>query len=100
MVAFGNAEVMMRVFPWRPDGCYQQAGKSGPHDVSLWFYTDQIDSLYELLAAVAAEPAGGHSIEFIEDIYDPFYGGRQFSIRDLNGYTRVFFEGGLVREIR
>jgi hypothetical protein len=25
-----------------------------------------------------------------EDIYDPFYGGREFSIHDLNGYVLLF----------
>jgi hypothetical protein len=34
-------------------------------DVTLWFYTDEVDSLYELLAEAAAEPTGGHSIEFV-----------------------------------
>jgi hypothetical protein len=29
---------------------------------------------------------------FVEDLHDPFYGGRQFSIRDLNGYTLVFLQ--------
>ena len=38
-----------------------------------------------------AAQAGRAGIEFVEDIYDPFYGGRQFSIRDLNGYMLVFY---------
>lgn len=91
MVAFGNAELMMRIFPWGPDGRYQQAGKPGPHEVSLWFYTDDVDGLYALLRSRQMET---QSIEFVEDIYDPFYGGRQFSIRDLNGYTLVFLKEG------
>ncbi len=38
MVSFGNAELMLNMH-----------GKSGSHDASLWFYTDQVDSLYQLL---------------------------------------------------
>ena len=38
MVAFGNAELMINMH-----------GKPAPHDVSLWFYTDQVDDLYDVL---------------------------------------------------
>ena len=38
LVPFGKAEVMLNMH-----------GRPGEHDVSLWFYTDQIDSLYQLL---------------------------------------------------
>jgi hypothetical protein len=34
------------------------------------------------------------AIEFAEDLYDPFYGGRQFSIRDPNGYLLIFLQEG------
>ena len=37
MVAFGEAELMLNMH-----------GNSGAHDVSLWFYTDQVDALYEV----------------------------------------------------
>jgi catechol 2,3-dioxygenase-like lactoylglutathione lyase family enzyme len=76
-------------------------GKPGPHNVSLWFYTDQIDRLYQLLKSRQLESAQGvlagvprdlEGIEFVEDLYDPFYGGRQFSIRDPNGYTLIFLQ--------
>jgi hypothetical protein len=91
MVSFGNAELMLGM-----------GGKPGPHDVSFWFYTDQVDQLYELFksrqlaasqAALTGEPGDHEGIEFVEDLYDPFYGGRQFSIRDLNGYTLIFYSG-------
>ena len=93
MVSFGNAELML-----------SSGGKPGPHDVSLWLYTEQVDRLYQLLksrqleAAEAALAGEGDEqgerrwFEFVEDIYDPFYGGRQFSIRDLNGYTLIFLQ--------
>lgn len=32
------------------------------------------------------------AIEIVEDINDPFYGGRQFGIRDLNGYDLYFLQ--------
>jgi ankyrin repeat protein len=89
-VVFGNAEVMLNMH-----------GKRGKQDVSLWFYTTQIDQLYQLLkarqlevaqAALAGEPGEHQGIEFIEDIYDPPYGGREFGIRDLNGYNLFFLQ--------
>jgi ankyrin repeat protein len=105
MVSFGKAELALV-----PGSTLPQAGnapllhgKPGPRGVSLWFYTDQIDQLYQLLksrqleaaqAALAAEPSRHDGIEFVEEIYDPFYGGRQFSIRDLNGYTLIFLQPG------
>jgi hypothetical protein len=67
--------------------------------VTLWFYTDQVDSLYQLLksheleaaqAALAGQPTDDEGIEFVEHIYDPFYGGREFGVRDPNGYTLYF----------
>src|SRR5262249_15312477 len=66
MVAFGNAELMLNMH-----------GRPGPHDVSLWFYTDQVDALYEVLKsrrieAAQAELAGAagdrQGIEFEQDI--------------------------------
>jgi catechol 2,3-dioxygenase-like lactoylglutathione lyase family enzyme len=90
MVSFGKAELMLNI-----------GEPSGLRDVSLWFYTDQVDQLYQLLksrqlqaarAALNGEPGDHQGIDFVEDIYDPFYGGRQFSIRDLNGYTLIFLQ--------
>ncbi len=93
MLSFGNAELMLRLEPWGSEGQYQQAGKIGLHDVSLWFYTDQVDQIYQLLRSrqfATSKDGAASCIEFVEDIYDTFYGARQFSIRDLNGYTLVF----------
>jgi ankyrin repeat protein len=89
MVSFGNAEVMLNMH-----------GKTGRHDVSLWFYTNRIDDLYQLLkarqfaAARAALDGGPYeaAVEFVEDLYEPFYGGREFGIRDLNGYELYFMQ--------
>lgn len=90
MVSFGKAELMLNMH-----------GKPGPHDVSLWFYTDQVDRLYQLLksrqldaaqAALAGEPREHEGIEFDQDIEDMFYGARQFCVRDLNGYELYFIQ--------
>jgi hypothetical protein len=76
-------------------------GKAGAHDVSLWFYTNQVDNLYQLLksrqleaahAALAGQPDTDGGIEFEQDIEDMFYGARQFCIRDLNGYELYFIQ--------
>jgi ankyrin repeat protein len=88
MLSFGKAELMLNMH-----------GKRGPQNVSLWFYTNQIDDLYQLFKSRQFESAqaslAGHSadhpgIEFVQHIYDPFYGGREFGVRDLNGYNLFF----------
>ena len=90
MVAFGRAELMLNLH-----------GATGKHDVSLWFYTDQIDRLYQLLksrqldaarVALAHGAADRTPIVFEREIEDMFYGARQFSIRDLNGYELYFIQ--------
>ncbi|MBV9494080.1 MAG: ankyrin repeat domain-containing protein [Acidobacteria bacterium] len=60
-------------------------GTSGPRDVKLWLYTDRLDDLYAALARYPSAP-------FEEDLYTPFYGGRQFSVRDPNGLTLIFWQ--------
>jgi hypothetical protein len=90
MVSFGGAELMLNMH-----------GTPAPHDVTLWFYTDQVDSLYQLLkarqlaaaqAVLAGAPDDRQSIDFEQDIEDMFYGARQFCIRDLNGYGLYFIQ--------
>ena len=73
---------------------------TGPRDVSLWFYTDRVEELYRQLksrrvrAATGVNPsvADAPEVPFEEDLYSPFYGGRQFSIRDINGLTLIFWQ--------
>ena len=95
MVSFGKAELMF------------MPGKANPQDVRLWFYTTQIDRLYQLFksrlvqsaqAALAGAPVDNPPIEIIEDIYDPAYGGREFGIRDLNGYALYFMQERIIRK--
>ena len=72
---------------------------TGPPEMSLWFFTDRIQELYELFkqrqrAALAPSPAatGLPELRFDQDLYEPFYGGRQFDISDLNGLTLIFWQ--------
>ena len=90
MVAFGDAELMFNAY-----------GSSDAGGVSLWFYTDDIDRLYDVfkarqLAAAQAELSGASAprdaFRFEQDIEDMFYGARQFCIRDLNGYRLYFIQ--------
>lgn len=75
-------------------------GNPGPRDVSLWFFTDRVEALYEALkrrqlgeiAASGNASAGDLAIRFDEDLYTPFYGGRQFSIRDINDLSLIFWQ--------
>ncbi len=89
-LCFGNGEFTL------------SPGASGePRHVSLWFFTDRIQELYELLKerqlrVAQAVSSGGSSdkpeVRFEEDLYEPFYGGRQFGILDNNGLSLVFWQ--------
>jgi catechol 2,3-dioxygenase-like lactoylglutathione lyase family enzyme len=72
MVSFGKAELMLNMH-----------GQRGAQGASLWFYTDQVDALYQLLksrqmsaaqAALAGEESIDSGIEFEQDIENMFYG--------------------------
>ena len=78
MLEFGKAQLMLRL-----------EERKGPRDVSLWLYTDQVDALYQQLKSSAPDRA---PFEFVEEIYDTFYGAREFGIRDLNGYALYFIQ--------
>jgi hypothetical protein len=91
-VSFGPAELMFTL-----------GGKEGSHDVSFWLYTDEIERLYQLVksrqleaaeAAIAGRPGEHRGVPFVNDIYNPPYGGREFAIRDLNGYVLNFRQPG------
>jgi catechol 2,3-dioxygenase-like lactoylglutathione lyase family enzyme len=60
--------------------------EGGPRDVSLWFFTDRVEELYRLFKSPEA------AVPFEEDLYAPFYGGRQFSVADPNGLILVFWQ--------
>jgi len=88
MLRFGKIEVMI------------QGKVARPHDqIALWFYTNRIEELYRAfkarqLDAARAELAGQSNaatgIRFMEDLYEPIYGGKQFSIADESGFELVF----------
>jgi hypothetical protein len=96
MVSFGEAMIAFGLdVPRNP------AGPAGRRDASLWFETTEIEALYELLRSMQLENAraaldggivGGTGIRFEEHLYRPFYGGRQFSIRDPDGYDLIFHQ--------
>jgi uncharacterized protein len=75
-------------------------GAASPVGVTLWIKTSQIDATYasikarQLVAARAALAGDETSLQwpFEEDLYTPFYGGRQFSVRDPNGLVVVFHQ--------
>ncbi|HEX4964696.1 MAG TPA: ankyrin repeat domain-containing protein [Thermoanaerobaculia bacterium] len=87
-LSFGKTELMI------------QSRGSRPHNqIALWFHTSKVEGLYELMKsrqlkaaqeALAGDAVTGPAINFLEDLYDPFYGGRQFSVSDLNGLELVF----------
>ena len=90
MLSLGQAELMLNMH-----------GNAGRHDVSLWFYTDEVDRVYQLFksrqlaaaqAALAGKADAPEGIEIQQDIEDMFYGARQFCIRDLNGYELYFIQ--------
>jgi ankyrin repeat protein len=76
-LSFGKAEVMLGMHPL-----------PGRKSTSIWLYMKKVDEMYEHLKARQLQTA---DIKFVEDIYDPFYGGRQFSILDPDGYTLIFY---------
>jgi hypothetical protein len=64
-------------------------GNPGPRDVSLWFFTDRVEEIYQRLKTRQLRSA---DVRFDEDLYEPFYGGRQFSVRDPNGLSLIFWQ--------
>jgi ankyrin repeat protein/catechol 2,3-dioxygenase-like lactoylglutathione lyase family enzyme len=96
MVSFGKAELMLNMH-----------GQAGTHDATLWFYTDRVDDLYQLLRSrrfeaahsqITGQPDDREAIVFEQDIEDMFYGARQFGIRDPNGYILYFIQPADARQ--
>ena len=82
MLTFGKAELMLNL---------GDLGEDPP--VTLWFRVGRPAALYEALKArqlQAARSGDGHAVEFVQHLYEPPYGGREFTIRDLNGYPLTF----------
>ena len=71
--------------------------------VSLWFGTKRLEDLFAVLKdrqlrRAQAEFSGTSQTEsevrFVEELYTAFYGTKQFSIRDPNGFVLVFCQEG------
>ena len=65
-----------------------------PRGVALWFFTDRVRDVYAALKSRQRQPESGEHAEvrFEEDLYEPFYGGLQFSIQDNNGLPLIFWQ--------
>jgi hypothetical protein len=88
-LSFGKFELMVQSRVGRPRD-----------QIALWFYTGRVGDLYDAFrarqleasrSALAGKPADAPAVEFKEDLYTPFYGGRQFSVADVNGFELVFY---------
>jgi ankyrin repeat protein/catechol 2,3-dioxygenase-like lactoylglutathione lyase family enzyme len=82
---FGNAYFML--IPGKHDG--------SRHDVSFWIHTTRVDDIYQLLKDRQLERARAlldgkmpayPEARFQQDIHNAFYGNREFSIADPDGY--------------
>ncbi len=88
-VSFGNCFIM-----------FVPAGRKTPtREVTFWIRMSRVDDLYQLLkqrqlarasALLAGATPGFPEARFKQDIYDAFYGLREFVILDLNGYELHF----------
>jgi hypothetical protein len=74
MAAFGKAESMF--MPGEPE----------KDKVRWWLYTSKVDEIYALFKSRRLTRDSNSSKIFMIR----FYGRRQFSIRDPNGYTLIF----------
>jgi hypothetical protein len=82
MLTFGKAELMLNL---------GSVGEDPP--VTLWLRVDRPAALYQALKArqlQAALTGEGNAVEFVQHLHEPPYGGREFTIRDLNGYPLTF----------
>jgi ankyrin repeat protein len=77
-LAFGKSVLMLTL-----------GGSSGDQQASLWFATDRIDDLYRLLKDRQLGVTQTE-VRFGNDLYEPFYGGRELSIIDPNGFSLNF----------
>src|SRR5260370_40040525 len=70
---FGNSEVM-----------FDEGGKPSTEqrrEVDLYIMTDNVDDLYRRLK---------NGVQVVIDVYDAFYGMREFIIRDFTGFWITF----------
>jgi ankyrin repeat protein len=96
----GEELMLARLSFGKGELAFSPGGTTAPREVRLWFFTDRVQELYELIkqrqlrAAEARLSGSGEEAEvrFEEDLYEPFYGGRQFSVLDNNGLPLIFWQ--------
>jgi ankyrin repeat protein len=73
-----------------------------PRDVSFWIFTDRVDDIYRMLKDRQLERArlilDGKTpalpeARFQQDLHNAFYGNREFTIADPDGYQLTFAQG-------
>ncbi len=73
MLSFGKSEVM-----------FNEGGRTSTEDrreVDLYVYSENVDQLYDRLK---------DRVEVVQELYDTFYGMREFIIRDINRFWITF----------
>ena len=73
LLSFGTSEVMFT------EGGMPSTGDR--REVDLYIYSDSVADMYRYLK---------DQVEVVEGIHDTFYGMREFTIRDLNGFWITF----------
>jgi len=72
-LSWGNSEVMLNI-GGKPSTEHRR-------EVDLYITTDNVDELYRRLK---------DRVPVVQDLYDAFYGMREFIIRDCNGFWITF----------
>jgi uncharacterized glyoxalase superfamily protein PhnB len=72
-LSFGNSELMLNA-SGKPSAEHRR-------EVDLYILTDDVDGLYRRLK---------DRVQVVQDVYDAFYGMREFTVRDLNGFWVTF----------
>ena len=72
-LSFGNSELMLDT-GGKPSTDHRR-------EVDLYITTDNVDDLYRRFK---------DRVQVVEDLYDAFYGMREFIIRDINGFWVTF----------
>jgi uncharacterized glyoxalase superfamily protein PhnB len=73
LLTFGNSELMFSLGG--------QTSTAHRREVDLYIHTDHVDDVYGRLK---------NRVQVIEDPHDTFYGMREFTIRDINGFWVSF----------
>ncbi len=72
-LSLGNSQVMLNI-GGKPSTEHRR-------EVDLYITTDNVDELYRRLRG---------RVQVVQDLYDAFYGMREFIIRDCNGFWITF----------